>query len=385
MRSNKPNKTEFNGNKLKEKLMIKQKETEDFKLVHVIGITLVLLVLFFLYPRIARSTNDVDYESVKENNDIKISFTGDVSPSRHILDTFSNEFQPEDLYTDVKNIWEDSDLTLINLEAVALKGNVSEYTEGSGNIFLHTDEENITAIKNSGIDLVALANNHSADYGRVGMVDTMSLLDESDLEYIGLGMNKDESQEAYIEDFGNKRIGIQNLTDVIPGSISSSTSLPGAATTNHLNYLSVLEDNFNRADYNIVVIHWGSEYTINPDKDVMELGRELIDLGADLVIGSHPHVLHPVEKYNDGIIAYSMGNTIFDQVVSRTDQSAIGSLYLKGDNTQLLEFVPIQIREGRPEKTDNKKRVNEIFGTLTKHLNDDEYYIENNKLYINLD
>lgn len=383
MNSNKPKTDEaFNGNKLKAKLTIKQKETKDFKLSTVIAITVILLLLFFLYPIISRSSETVSYESAKKAGDIKITFAGDVSPSRNILESFDDNFQPTDLYTDIKNIWNDSDLTMVNLEAVPLKGSVSEYEEGSGNIHLYTDEANVKAIKDAGIDLLALANNHIADYGRVGMVDGMEILDNNQMNYVGLGMNKIESQKMFTKEIAGKTIGIQNITDVVTPGTSASSSLPGAFTTRQLNHMNALEKNFNKADFNIVFVHWGTEYTINPDNEIEEMGHQLIDAGADLVIGSHPHVVHPVEKYNGGTIAYSMGNAVFDQVVSRTNKSAIGSLYIRPDGTQLLEFVPIYINEGRPEKTTHKSYVNETFNTLTKDLGDDDYYIENNKLYI---
>ena len=387
MKSIKPDKTKFTGNKLKEKLMIRRKDMEDFKLVHVVGMTLGLLILFFLYPRMARSNNIVSYDSIKGNGDIKISFTGDVSPSRYILDSFNDDFKPEDLYTDIKSIWEDSDLTLINLEAVPLRENTSQYSQIPANVKLHTDEENLNAIKGVGIDLIALANNHFGDYGRLAMVDAMELLDENNMDFVGAGYDQDESQIGFVREIDGKKIGVQNISDVFPvsGPLSAGTNLPGAFTTKQINYLSVLEENFKEADYNIVVIHWGSEYTLKPDDYVEELGRELIDLGADLVIGSHPHVLHPVEKYNGGTIVYSMGNAVFDQVVSRTNRSAIGSLYIKDDGREVLEFVPIYLLEGRPEKTESKTYINEIFRELTKYLNEDDYYIENNRLYIVLD
>lgn len=387
MKTTKPDKTKFSGNRLKEKIMKKHKYTEDFKLSHIVGITLGILILFFLYPRMARTNDHVSYDSIKGDGDIKISFTGDVSPSRYILESFNDNFKPKDLYTDVKEIWEDSDITLINLEAVPLRGDPKEYTPIAGNVILHTDEENLKAIKESGIDLINLANNHFGDFGRLSMVDAMFLLEENDMDFIGAGFDQDDSQIGIIREVDGLNIGIQNITDVLPisGPLTAGTNTPGAFTTSHINYLAVLEENFKEADYNIVVIHWGTEYTIGPNKDVNELGRELIDRGADLVIGSHPHVLHPVEKYNGGTIVYSMGNAVFDQVVSRTNRSAIGSLYIGQDGSEILEFVPIYLFEGRPEKTENTRYLGEIFKELTKYLEEDEFYIENNRLYIILD
>ena len=100
-----------------------------------------------------------------------------------------------------------------------------------------------------------------------------------------------------------------------------------------------------------------------------------------MVVGTHPHVLLPVEKYKDGMIIYSLGNLVFDQKVGRTTDSTIVSLYLD-EKERCLEFVPIDIKNGIPYKTESRRKTNRIIKTLTKQLDKNSYEIEGNKLIL---
>ena len=142
-----------------------------------------------------------------------------------------------------------------------------------------------------------------------------------------------------------------------------------------LKYYQAVKDASEKADLVIANIHWGVEYGMTETEAQQQLARNLINWGVDVVIGSHPHVLQPVEKYGDGIIFYSMGNFVFDQGWSRTKDSMVD------ENCNCsFEIPPIRIKDGYPEVTNNAFFKKRTYRTLTKNLKDSDYEVKSNTL-----
>ena len=96
------------------------------------------------------------------------------------------------------------------------------------------------------------------------------------------------------------------------------------------------------ADVVIVCPHWGVEYAVKPTRDQVELAHQMIDAGADIIVGSHPHVVQPLEKYHDHWIAYSLGNFIFDQQSPAAHRGLM--LWVTVRDKQIADVVPIDIK-----------------------------------------
>ena len=371
-------------NKIKEYTMKAMRNTRKVKTTGLLALIIVSFALFFfLGNNNAYSEKEVsNYNSLKEGN-TKITFTGDVSPSRYLKET-SKEYGHSVFYDNVKGIWEDSDVTLINLEASVLKDDVSEYhkADKAVEIFLDLNKDDVVGIKESGINLIGYANNHSMDYRVDGMIESLEIFDELSIDYVGAGHNYVEAVEPHSIEKDGQKTSIMAITDVTPNGFGAQQNIPGANSTRRLERDFQIEKMVNSSDVSIVYIHWGTEYAIKPDKEIQELGRHFIDLGVDLVVGSHPHVLLPIEEYKDGMIVYSLGNLVFDQAIGRTTDSAIANLYLDG-NEKKLEFVPINIKSGIPYETQNKRKINRVIKTLSKELDEGSYKIEDNKLILN--
>src|SRR5699024_8162592 len=246
---------------------------------------------------------------------------------------------------------------------------------------LDIGRKDVKAIKNSGINLIGFANNHSMDYSVLGMNESLEIFKDEGIEFIGAGENTYEAWIPYSKEINGQSVGIMAATDIGVSGTSARDNMPGVNSFKYRHIEYEIEKMIKNNDFNIIYIHWGSEYTIKPDKEIQQIGRELIDMGIDVVVGSHPHVLLPIEKYNDGMIIYSMGNLVFDQKADRTTDSAIANLYL-GDSNRYFEFIPIDIKNGIPHKTNNKRSVKRIFNSLTKELDKEYYEIKDNKLFI---
>jgi poly-gamma-glutamate synthesis protein (capsule biosynthesis protein) len=101
-------------------------------------------------------------------------------------------------------------------------------------------------------------------------------------------------------------------------------------------------------DYVVVVIHWGTEYLLRPDENQVAIGHKLIDSGADVIFGSHPHVVEPVEVYKNRIIFYSLGNFVFDQDFGDTTVG-LGAGVEFQKNKMLVTLYPFNLNKFRPE------------------------------------
>lgn len=351
-------------------------------------LVILIALLFAIYYLVAndiiiKASKPSPYTSTKKDH-TKISFMGDVSASRYLKEQ-GNKLGKDVFYSNVKDVWKDSDKTIANLEASVVE-DPKKYDElvvrmDRKKIYLDVNKSDIVAMKNSGIDLIGYANNHAIDYGVQGMLESLKTFEEIGIDYVGAGYTLDDARVPYTFEVNGKKVSITAITDRIPKSYTSGVNLPRVYTTAYFYKDYEMKKTFSKNDINIVFVHWGTENGLVPEKEIREMGRKWIDLGADLIIGSHTHVLMPVEKYKDGIIAYSLGNLVFDQMYGRTTDSTIANFY-QNDKERYMEFVPIRINNGVPYITDNQDDARRIFNSLTKELPKEGYKIENGKLRI---
>lgn len=213
--------------------------------------------------------------------------------------------EAEDMYgtsyfmKNVSHIFENDDLTIINFE-----GTISDNGERENKSFAFRGEPSYANIlTQSSIEAACLSNNHSHDYGTISYTDTYDILESNGIT------TYDSSHIKYYEANGIKvgLVGINNLNDV------DKTKLEAA----------MAEVKSGNPDIIILSIHWGVEKATEPNEEQIEVGHRAIDLGADLVLGTHPHVLQGIEQYNGGVIAYSLGNFCFGGNDSPADMDTI--------------------------------------------------------------
>lgn len=150
-----------------------------------------------------------------------------------------------------------------------------------------------------GFGLVSLGNNHMLDFGREGVEETKRLLALSGIGFVGDPLL--EAPDIVVKEAGGTRLAFLAYNDFFGQSPEDARQAIREAR-------AILSP-----DAIVVLAHWGEEYAPEPPERVRALGRGFIDAGADLVIGSHPHVVQPFEDYRGGRIYYSLGNFVFDQ------------------------------------------------------------------------
>ncbi len=175
-----------------------------------------------------------------------------------------------------------------------------------------TEPRFLGALIRAGVDVVNIANNHIYDYGAQGLFDTILYLDSLGLKHVGAGRNRREAHAPAIVTVRGVRIGFLGYYG--GGEAPAATrKLPGVAgrtigeIADDIRWLRAVDT----VGYVVVNLHWGEELAKYPDDEQRRFAHEVIDAGADAVIGHHPHVLQGIERYRNGVIAYSLGNFLF--------------------------------------------------------------------------
>lgn len=341
----------------------------------------VLAVIVFGAGVVGNALNKNATSSVSEYNGgklVKGTVVGDMMLGRSITNKGSKN-NYKNMFSGVSDLWKDSDYVAGNLECVLLD-NASDYEKNDKEIHINAETKTANVLKENGFTLVSLANNHLADFKAKGVVNTLDTLDKVGLKHVGAGRNLTEAAEYDIQEINGVKIATIAVSDIIPKDFAARDSKAGILTTKTLKYYQAVKDASEKADLVIANIHWGVEYGMTETEAQQQLARNLINWGVDVVIGSHPHVLQPVEKYGDGIIFYSMGNFVFDQGWSRTKDSMVLNYYVDEDGNCSFEITPIRIKDGYPEVTNNAFFKKRTYRTLTKNLKDSDYEVKSNTL-----
>jgi poly-gamma-glutamate capsule biosynthesis protein CapA/YwtB (metallophosphatase superfamily) len=209
--------------------------------------------------------------------------------------------------------------------------------------------EYVKILKDAGVDIVTIANNHIYDYGPEGLFDTITNLSKNDIYYIGAGRNIFEARHPVIFYIKEKKIAYFAYYGTHKHSDSYPATTDSAGTA--MRRLKIIQEDIARfrdqVDVVIVNFHWGIEKAELPGKDQISFAHQVIDYGADLIVGHHPHVLQGIEKYKNKIIAYSLGNFIFGGNSRKTYNTAVLQIDISGD-TISATLIPIKVNYWQP-------------------------------------
>jgi len=270
----------------------------------------------------------------------------------------------------IKGMFGSYDIFFSNLETVlSFQGNPIEKR-----VFLHANPENANYLKNSSFNIVNLANNHIMDYGMLGLIDTLDYLDKKNIRHVGAGRDIKEAIAPVIIEKDDLKIGFIGFTSV---GINAEVGRHGCAPLNRGLILSALRGLRKKVDILVISIHWGVEYVFYPSPEQQKLARILIDNGADLIIGHHPHVIQGIEEYKGKLIVYSLGNCNFgteqDKDYKRVDIGMMLSIQFSKRGVENYELIPIKINSSYIPYLlagDKKQEVLEFIEKISKPLRD---------------
>lgn len=307
-----------------------------------IAIITISILSFFVFNSPSSFRFDDDnrtINSIDSSVTISISVVGDLmchSPQFQYAQVAKDSFDFSSVYRNVKKYLESSDFTFGNLETVTSGKSDGGYT---GYPFFNTPSSYITALKNIGFDLLVTANNHSLDRKEKGIIKTIDEIDNRNLNYVG----------TYNSQRDRDSIRIFEIKGISIAFLAYSYGTNGNPIPNDKDYLINLIDydliekdiksaKQNGAELVLVHFHFGEEYKREPVQFQKDVVNKTIELGADIIIGGHPHVLQPVNFFktnnatlDSGFVAYSMGNFFSNQQARYKDAGMILTIGITKD------------------------------------------------------
>lgn len=241
-----------------------------------------------------------------------------------------------------------ADVTISNVES-PLSDNDSEPVYDK-DVYIIGKPAAIDSIKNSGIDIASLANNHIMDYTGPALQDTLNALDGAGVLHAGAGMTEAAASEPVETTVNGVSIAFFSWTDIVPDNFLAYGNEPGvvSARMNMNDALKRVREAKETHDIVIVAMHWGVEYQDYIDEgQQQEPAHQLVDAGADVILGNHPHVLQGIEFYNGSLIAYAHGNCVFRQAFEfgNTHESYVLNFDITEDGIKNVVATPLYLSD----------------------------------------
>jgi poly-gamma-glutamate capsule biosynthesis protein CapA/YwtB (metallophosphatase superfamily) len=264
-----------------------------------------------------------------------------------------DEHRAEDtlaLMKHIKPYLEIADLASVNLETQVMSAKPEQNAPKSYVFF--TPPEALSALKESGVDYVTLGNNHTYDYLATGLESTIDALNASGLGWSGAGMTETEALRPYRVQVGENKMSFMGFLgwagNFNPNQVAQGTEKGGAAFGTTENIAQTVRGESEQGYLPVVQYHGSREYTDEPTLVTETRLKQAVDEGAVLAIGHHPHIVQGFEIYNDRLIAYSMGNFVFDQFHYATKRSYLLYVWMDREQLHRAEVVPIRIKGYTP-------------------------------------
>ena len=291
----------------------------------------------------------VQPEPVVQNQpSVSLIAVGDIMLSRSVGVRIA-EHGPGYPFANIGTYLHSADFVFGNLETPVTVG----LPVPNGSLSFWSDPSSVEGLKAAGVSMVSIANNHVPNAGRKGITDTVGYLDGAGIGHAGAGADEAAAEEPYYFQKSGIRFALlaYNDSDVVPRSYSAGANHAGT------NFMDVKKVASNvaaaklNADIVIVSMHAGHEYHDLPDVAQVAFAHAAIDAGADVVIGTHPHVVQPVEIYKGKYIFYSLGNFVFDQGFSyEVTRGMTVKLSFSKTGVESVAYSPVVIKKySQPE------------------------------------
>jgi len=357
-----------------------------------------LLFLLFILPLELFPQSGINSSSIiadtaerfplKETDPVKtlsLSFVGDLQMGGSCLSVISARGSDYP-FDSTRTLISISDLSVANLEApFVLHGKPfnKKFT-------FRVDPGYAAGPLRAGFDVFTLANNHILDYGSEGLNTTLLTLDSLQINYCGAGKNIDDAEKPCLVAVNDWKIAFFAFSLTFPAEFWAKKDKPGTAYPYLKRIKTKIKEVRDTCDLIVIAFHWGGELWTTPKPYQQYYAHRVIDCGADIVVGHHPHVLQGIEMYKGKLIAYSLGNYVFGSYSRNVSFSMI--LRLRYDNQGLLygEVIPIDVYNPRvqfcPTLIRGEKRVQIIdkLNTISSTLNNSKKIIRDSGLIVHI-
>ena len=333
--------------------------------------------------QVAEGKEEIEEVKVPDDITINMTVTGDVlCHNTNFWDAYDASTDSYDfsyVFEDIEKYFSSADIVVGTIET-SFAGKEAGY---SNYPTFNSPEELATDLKELGYDVMAMATNHCLDKGYKGLVSTIEELDKAGIKHIGTYKSEEDSKEILIQDVKGIKMAFLNYTYgtngiPIPAGKEYSVNLIDKDKIK----ADIEKAKKLNADVICVNMHWGEEYRQTATPEQEELADFLFQNGVDLILGSHTHVLEPMEKRTvtladgtkkDGFVIYSLGNFMSGQNANYTRQSVILDIQLtkKGkDNTisiDSVKYTPIYMYNIYAGKSMNRFKIMDIEEEIKKY------------------
>lgn len=269
---------------------------------------------------------------------MKILFAGDIVI--HEPDKFA-------ISERLKELFLGQDICVCNFEAPIANSERDKKTVKAGPS-LCQDKESVECLVNTGFNLVSLANNHIMDYGKVGLNNTIDALAKNNIPVIGAGFTFEEAYKPYFFEVDKTKVAFIALGQAEFGVFKHEKIDCGYAWINHPTINNLISETKKKVDFLYIITHAGVEQIIYPLPEWQTRYRELIDCGADCIIGSHPHIVQGYEIYKKKHIFYSIGNFYFHEkkIKEESQREWNRSIITLVDtaNPYIVSIIPVSLK-----------------------------------------
>lgn len=277
---------------------------------------------------------------INKKGDITLSFVGDVS----LADNWDIMPKYDERKIGIYGVLDEEVLSIMNNADIMVANN--EFTLSNRGTRLNKaytfkgDPKRASIYKEMGVDLVSLANNHIYDYGHDAFIDTLNTLKSQDIAFVGAGNNIEEAKKPYYYIINGYKIAFLNATRAEKNIITPEATLNKEGVFRCYDpslFIEEIQKAKQESDYVVALIHWGKEQSHTLEQVQIDTGKKYIDAGADVLVGSHAHVLQGMEIYNGKLIAYNLGDFLFNDW---TTETGILNVNIANDGKLSYKFIP---------------------------------------------
>ena len=241
------------------------------------------------------------------NGDITLAFAGDVHFTGRTAKLLSD---PATAFGPISSVLRSADYTVLNLETAITSRGVPQ-----PKIYhFRTTPVAFTALRDAGVDLVTMANNHALDYGPVGLSDTLAAIRQTGFPVVGIGSDAAAAWAPYVVTVRGVRIafvGVSQVAELASSWVATPARAGEANTIDLPRTLAAVRAARKRASVVVVLMHWGTEGMACPDPDQLALAPKLAAAGATIIVGSHAHMLQGSGWLGHTFVAYGMANFLW--------------------------------------------------------------------------
>lgn len=287
-----------------------------------------------------------------------IAITGDIMTGRDITAQLNSK-GPDYPFNGVAAELKQCSIIFGNLESPLIYADkeTALVKNGKKQVYLYSEEKAADGIKNAGFNILSLANNHALDYGQDGLSQTMDILKARNIDFCGIRRGDlSKANEPCVKEVNGTKVGFLCYSDVSDREFKSTKNSYGTIPALPAEIEKDIKNARPEVDVLVVYLHWGKEG--NPVQEIQYVtARQIIDMGADIVIGSHTHVFQDIEEYKGKFIFYGLGNFVFDMKREDTKYSAILKLRIGDRKITKLKLIPVYLENNSPEIIKDKDRI----------------------------